>query len=671
MSNKRKTKKGKKAHKPKKRALMVPAEERIRAIDRLDERGETKEAIARCEKLLREFPRYAPLYQRLVFLYSDLDDLMRMLWSALRWTDHAPNSVAAWDSLFGASAEVSFSGLTLLAARRIKLLATDAGQTEFYSEEAIEDLEQWLQEPLEGVRLKREEDVMLIDRGRVLMLCNQLNEAVPCFQQTIQYTPSINNLGMIRFQLGHIEQALEIFRQGVQVNTDNLYAISWIIRLLVWQGEREAAEAYADQLHDATPIRPLYADAQLAGLAFLGRFEDAYRCLQRLDTEEIEEMEDEFFHLAAALAFKQGDKKWARTLWGMSDSNLYRGIEIDPYALLGTIPPEKRIDPPLLNITELLPQPWIERANRLMKEIIGTPGEEELHASVRKFFPSLPDLAYLRMVYECGDDSTLSLISLILMGYATRGMKGARPVLLDLLLSHRTAMEEKMEMINAMKVSGVIQSGEKFPCWSGDQVNELQPQRFLIRYEGYEVGLSDDDMELYGEAMKLIRKLKGAEARAILIPLSEHYPDAQSLRGNIAASWALEGRDRMALEFEKVLADFPDYLFARCQLAEVKIERGEFEEAEQLLHGQLDNREELHVDELIHYYGTTAYLFAVRGEEEQLVKQQFSILDALDLDRDEVKKVRQWRRRIARVGKEKSLSSPLLERIRKMFSPRS
>jgi hypothetical protein len=60
----------------------------------------------------------------------------------------------------------------------------------------------------------------------------------------------------------------------------------------------------------------------------------------------------------------------------------------------------------------------------------------------------------------------------------------------------------------------------------------------------------------------------------------------------------------------------PDYLFARCSLAQSLIQRGEFDDAERLLAGQFEH-DRLHIQEVFRLWGVMAMLHSARGEDEK------------------------------------------------------
>jgi len=95
----------------------------------------------------------------------------------------------------------------------------------------------------------------------------------------------------------------------------------------------------------------------------------------------------------------------------------------------------------------------------------------------------------------------------------------------------------------------------------------------------------------------------------------EGAPGHPVATGNLAVLREMQGRrEEVRPLLRQVVAEHPDYLHARCNLARFLIMDGELEEAQGLLAG-LAERERMHVDDMFTLYGTLAMLHMAKGND--------------------------------------------------------
>ena len=112
-----------------------------------------------------------------------------------------------------------------------------------------------------------------------------------------------------------------------------------------------------------------------------------------------------------------------------------------------------------------------------------------------------------------------------------------------------------------------------------------------------------------GKARSALYESDGLRAeRALSLALAED-PKDPSLLNNLAVAFRLQGRDEDAdALLRRIHEDHPDYLFARTGLAQQHIERGELEEARQLLEPLLYRRR-MHYSEFDSFCGVHIELY--------------------------------------------------------------
>lgn len=134
--------------------------------------------------------------------------------------------------------------------------------------------------------------------------------------------------------------------------------------------------------------------------------------------------------------------------------------------------------------------------------------------------------------------------------------------------------------------------GRQFSAGSGDL------RLMSIEIHGEPLGKIHPRAEpLLGKAIEALRARKGAEAEGFLKQALEIDPNNPSLLNNLSMAYVLQGQKQKADELTyEIHSRFPDYLFARTNLALILIDKGEIEQAGELI-GPLISRKRFHVAE--------------------------------------------------------------------------
>ena len=589
-----------------------PSLSQLKALERLIEKQDFDQAASRFEVLIKQFPKFSVLYYLGLDLYKDGGETAKATWVALRWAQSSPNSVQAWRALASFSLENGYLALLHKAITKHNQLAADSGD-ELINDPSLQELQGMIMEDSVGNPVPDSlADAVEFDRGKLFLDAQLWGKAIAFMASKRDYPSIANNYALALFHVGKIKEAKQAYLDAYEAEPDNLFAMSGYIRLLVWDGELEKANQLASKMKEENPERPFYADAQLVTLSFLGRFDEAFSCYQRFDEEQLEKMELPFHDLAASIAFMVGEKERAKSLWqNNTNEEQNRGGEKNPISLLSATPEESRT-PALFDNSELLPLSWIESLRVTIKQNKKDP---DIFAAMRREIVTLPSIDYLRLARESINDLGGYFIEILLMSYASNGGDEEKKLLIEQFKCHRTDLKSKMDLLTRLQNQGILSSKEPIKCWNGSVVTEIKSIDFNITREAKESSYSEKDYDLLDEALELLRGGETKKARENLLKLVKRYPTDCTLRGNLAASWTFDDPDKSKAEYERTLKDFPDYIFARCKVAEEKITNGKLEEAKQLLDGLLD-RGEYHIDEFIIINGINAYYQAAEGKKE-------------------------------------------------------
>ena len=189
-----------------------------------------------------------------------------------------------------------------------------------------------------------------------------------------------------------------------------------------------------------------------------------------------------------------------------------------------------------------------------------------------------------------GDNLVLHIIEFMLIARAREGADAEKQLLLDFFKSHRTNVAYKMSLLHRLQKLAQIADEEKIHYWDGENIDIFQTTQLTIVHEVENSSLTEADQIRYEQTLDLLKAGKSKQARSKLLQLCKQHPDEISIRGNIAASWMAEDKQRGIAEYEAVVKKFPDYIFARCVLAKHKIAEGQFEEANELISNLLNSK---------------------------------------------------------------------------------
>ena len=149
----------------------------------------------------------------------------------------------------------------------------------------------------------------------------------------------------------------------------------------------------------------------------------------------------------------------------------------------------------------------------------------------------------------------------------------------------------------------------------------------------------------------------------------ERAPDHPMLLSNLAAACLLQGRrEEGRTLLKRAIEKKPDYLFARCNLANLHISAGELEEAERLLTG-LPSRPRLHIPEVFAIYGGLARLKHAQGDTESAQKFIRS-LEALVEDEDDERRLIQIKQAIEPKLIDKEMERAMAKLLARMQKPK-
>ncbi|OMP68259.1 tetratricopeptide repeat protein [Domibacillus epiphyticus] len=179
---------------------------------------------------------------------------------------------------------------------------------------------------------EQDEMMEMQEESRYLLESGHFAKAAEHLEKTVKKYPDFwaayNNLALAYFYLGQTEKAHNVLEDVLEKNPGNLHAICNKIVFYFYEKKQEPLHYLADQL---AKIQPLIPDQQFkigATFALIGRYEDAYRWLKKLQKSGFEGEAGFYYWLAYAAHFT-GHPETARSAWKkvIRDSPEKEGLE--------------------------------------------------------------------------------------------------------------------------------------------------------------------------------------------------------------------------------------------------------------------------------------------------------------------------------------------------------
>lgn len=219
-------------------------------------------------------------------------------------------------------------------------------------------------------------------------------------------------------------------------------------------------------------------------------------------------------------------------------------------------------------------------------------------------------------------------------------------------------MKERTGFLVALREHDRLAAGESVQYWNGQERRETKMIATEIDREPEPSDLPPDLLALFEEsyALQLAGQLDAAEAR--LDTILQRVPDYPAALGNLAGLRLAQRRDAEAVKLlRRTIEVHPDYLFARCNLADLLIEDGELDAAQALLHG-LAERPRLHIQEAFLLFSVTAMLHRAQGADES-ADGLIASLENLVENEDDAQRLADAKARLDRFTAVSGLSSKL------------
>lgn len=451
---------------------------------------------------------------------------------------------------------------------------------------------------------------------------NELVRAREIGQEFLQrkpdFPPVLNNISQAYYVEGNIKQAIETTQQALELDADNIHALSNITRYHCLLGHSEEAQQWASRLKAVEIDEPELFVKQAEALSFLGDDQgvlDVFQAADRLGIPQQGQNMALLYHLVAVATMRQGDEKAAKRLWKQA-------LKIAPWFSLAREnlddlrnPPGKRHAPWPFSLGEWLQQSRLQAvATPIQRLARGAQANDSrtLTKQVRQWLKDEPGMAQvLPMLLDRGDPAGREFA--LRMAIAA-DLPELNEALRDFALSQRGPDTDRNRAATTARDAELLPGG-MITMWLQGEQREVMIMGFEITGEPQHKH-RPQTAQLAADATLALQENRPEEAEALLLQALELEPDAPDLKNNLAMAYGLQGDIERAEEMvHDIHRQHPDYLFATLGVARMHIRDGELDEAKALLEPLLA-RKRFHTSEFTQLCQAEIDYWTTKGEQE-------------------------------------------------------
>jgi tetratricopeptide (TPR) repeat protein len=573
------------------------------AYDLLED-GKTAEALEILVELDRAYPNKPEVLGNLVNAYYDLKDMTNYEHAMRKLIRLEPRDADLHYGLAGAYMLNVRPALAIGVFREAVRRWPDHPKAAEARKEIIQ-LERTLREQAASLNLSEAQAFDLLTQHDELRYClahaeyskgRQLAEKL--LRSYPDFSPALNNLAQLFAVEGEFDQAMRTSLHVLEIEPDNIHALSNLTRLNFLKGQPAEAEAYARRLKvsrgDAADRWMKIAEA----LTFLEDDEgvlDLYARAKAANELKPPDVDEIFYHLLAVAAYHRGKEKEAKNYWR-------KALKINPrfdWALENLEdlkrPPEERSGAwayPFENwLLASIAHELSDQLNKLKK----TAKKPDAQAALARFFEEKhPEVFFLAPhLVERGDSKARDFVVQIAAASVHPALTSTAKAY---VFGKRGSTQERFEAATILAEADLLPAGP-VQMWWGGEMREIILLNIEISPEPEESKLPKRAQLLAEEAYDALREGDGRGAQELLEQALAIAPDDPSLVNNLAMALDMQGQNEKALQMVLELhARFPDYFFGIIAAANLEVIQGNLERAHELLDG-LVHRKKLHTSE--------------------------------------------------------------------------
>lgn len=577
--------------------------EDLSTAEQLLDDGKPVEACQVLEELDRRHPGMAPVLELLMDVYYELRDMHGYEWACYRLNKLDPE-----DADLALALAVAYLGnfRPALAIQTLEKFLHRWSEHESAGEarQTLEKVRQGLKSELEGLNLPESEALELArqhEEARFFMDHGQYPQSKQVIEKLLKrhpaFVPALNNLSQIYELQGETERAIELCRKALEIQTDNIHALSNLTRALFLSGKMEESAALAEQLKASQALAADFWTKKAEALSFLGDDQgivQLYREAKAAGKLKTIELNPLFLHLAAVAHWRQGHHKQARRLWK-------EALKLEPgYSLaqdqLDDLekPVEERIGPWYFPLNTWVKESAIRDLLRSAKAAARRKQEGALQTATNKVLLAYPELVLLAPhLLQLSDSAAIDFV-IHLAGISHH--PDLLAALKDFILGQRGSDEQRINASQIVSNAGLLPSGA-VRMWIKGEWRDIILLNFEITDEVTPTTSNPEAARLAEEGFYALQDNQPEQAQQLLEQAIAQEPDSPTLLNNLALALEMQGQSE---EAKAMILDihrrFPDYFFGILGMARLATIDGDYAAARSLLDGLMQRRK-LHYSE--------------------------------------------------------------------------
>jgi tetratricopeptide (TPR) repeat protein len=622
-------------HKNRSKSLLFNFAKEMEQIERLIEDGDLSEAMHRLKELAQRAPHRAEIFENMFLVAMELNDKRELLEAAIRLVELQPHVPAHHFNLYGVYKQNIFPALALRTGRQFIDRWPELDLARDIRKE-VEKLSSLLEQEalkLQFPQSSWQEMMVLHEQVQVALSRNRPEEARRLATQLITSVPTFvsayNNRSLAWFYDGELDAAIADARQALEIEPDNVHALSNLVRFLRLTNclteAREAAERLktADSrsidawtkkaeafsyLADDALVLQITEQADKAGSLF-GEYADAF-----------------LLHLAGVAAARYGDEKRAKRYW---QEAVKRAPSLSrAQAQLDDLnkPIGERDGAWPFELADWLSPRLFEDFMKQVEPAAESNNESAALAALKRYLQKHPNVtALVPVLLERGDPASRE--------FAMRLAQFAKaPELLAALKAFAFSPNGpdalRNEAFNILQGAGILQNGQKVSMWVNGTQREVEIHNYRIDDIPYEK-LPERVLKLRSSGVEALKEGDLDRAEQFFSQALTQAPASVSIQFNLAAIEVHRGNIKRASELMKSIStQHPQYPFALTELALIAMANNRGDEARELLN-RLTALDHFHYDEFANYCKVQFLYFTIVDSNREAAKKWLDMWEQL------------------------------------------
>jgi len=565
--------------------------------------GKPDEARQILEELDRRRPGLAPVLELLANACFDLNDVHGYEWACYRLQKIEPNDPDLALALGGAYMSNFRPALAIQALERF-LRRWPTHEKAAEARQTVDKIRQGLLREMEkldltedaafDLALQNEEVRLFLEHGQYAqgkLAAEKLLKRYP------EFVPAINNLSQIHAIQDDPGRAIQLCRQALESEPDNIHALSNLVRLLFLSAQFEEAASIAGRLKASQAPAADFWSKKAEAFSMLGDDQTMLELYQQAkDAGALKPPQTDllFLHLAAVAHWRQGKEKDARRLWR-------KVLKLDPHYELAQeqlddldMPPTECNGPWAFPLINWVTEHTIRELVRTVEPATRRKHDSAIQVAANKFLHEHPELVGLAPhLLQRSDPAGCEFVTNLAGMSLDPGLLAA---LKDFTLGQHGSDKQRMKASQIVSEAGLLPSGP-VRMWLSGEWHEIILMNFEISDEVTSPYTNPEVERLAQEAYYALQDTESQRAQELLEQAIALEPDSASLLNNLAMAYEMQGQSQKAQDMLlQIHAQFPDYFFGIAGVARLAIKDGDYEKARTLLNSLMQHRQ-LHYSE--------------------------------------------------------------------------